>query len=357
MKRYRAHVLDVPKTPEVFAGGPRRSLGALGVVSTIALRCVPAFTCRGERADADSTTSSRCSTSTSRGTTTSSSTGSPTPNGCRPSRTTESRALPSRAPGEGVVQRGVPRERSRSRSLGTSSTARPVNDPDHLASAHEGDHARRVYREVVQGVRHAAARALLRDGVRRARAAVSDCLRELRSFIDSSGLLIQVPVEVRFVAADDIPLSMAAGRDERVRRVPRLRGSGVRAVLPRRRAHHGSARADGPTGGSSTSRPPRRSRRAIPSGPVPGRAATRSTPGASSRTPISTASSADAGASLAVGVPETFETPGNRRGVRGSGRSRRSPRRGPRPGPRRRGAATIRSWARRRPTATSAVTR
>ena len=45
------------------------------------------------------------------------------------------------------------------------------------------------------------------------RAAVSDCLRELRSFIDSSGLLIQVPVEVRFVAADDIPLSMASGRD------------------------------------------------------------------------------------------------------------------------------------------------
>ena len=45
------------------------------------------------------------------------------------------------------------------------------------------------------------------------RAAVSDCLRELRSFIDSSGLRIQVPVEVRFVAADDIPLSMASGRD------------------------------------------------------------------------------------------------------------------------------------------------
>ncbi|HMK10287.1 MAG TPA: D-arabinono-1,4-lactone oxidase, partial [Acidimicrobiales bacterium] len=36
---------------------------------------------------------------------------------------------------------------------------------------------------------------------------------ELRSFIDASGLQIQVPVEVRFVAGDDIPLSMASGRD------------------------------------------------------------------------------------------------------------------------------------------------
>ena len=45
------------------------------------------------------------------------------------------------------------------------------------------------------------------------RAAVVDCLRELRSFIDVSGLRIQVPVEVRFVTSDDIPLSMASGRD------------------------------------------------------------------------------------------------------------------------------------------------
>jgi L-gulono-1,4-lactone dehydrogenase len=45
------------------------------------------------------------------------------------------------------------------------------------------------------------------------RAVAVDCLRELRSFIDTSGLRIQVPVEVRFVAGDDIPLSMASGRD------------------------------------------------------------------------------------------------------------------------------------------------
>jgi L-gulono-1,4-lactone dehydrogenase len=45
------------------------------------------------------------------------------------------------------------------------------------------------------------------------REAVVPCIRDLRSFIDSSGLQIQFPVEVRFVAADDIPLSMASGRD------------------------------------------------------------------------------------------------------------------------------------------------
>ena len=52
-----------------------------------------------------------------------------------------------------------------------------------------------------------------RDGVRRA---PRRALREWCSFIDSSGLLIQAPVEVRFVAADDIPCSMAAGREQRV---------------------------------------------------------------------------------------------------------------------------------------------
>ncbi len=45
------------------------------------------------------------------------------------------------------------------------------------------------------------------------RVAIVECVRELRSFIDASGLKIQVPVEVRFVAGDDIPLSMASGRD------------------------------------------------------------------------------------------------------------------------------------------------
>jgi L-gulonolactone oxidase len=45
------------------------------------------------------------------------------------------------------------------------------------------------------------------------RAAAADALRELRSFIDRSGLLISFPVEVRFTAADDIPLSTAYGEE------------------------------------------------------------------------------------------------------------------------------------------------
>lgn len=43
------------------------------------------------------------------------------------------------------------------------------------------------------------------------RAAAVPALRELRSFIDRSGLRISFPVEVRFTAADDIPLSTAYG--------------------------------------------------------------------------------------------------------------------------------------------------
>ena len=38
-------------------------------------------------------------------------------------------------------------------------------------------------------------------------------LRRLKGFIDSSGLNISFPIEVRFVAADDLPLSPAQGRD------------------------------------------------------------------------------------------------------------------------------------------------
>ena len=44
-----------------------------------------------------------------------------------------------------------------------------------------------------------------------ARAHCADALRQLRAFIDTSGLQIGFPVEVRFVAGDDIPLSTAYG--------------------------------------------------------------------------------------------------------------------------------------------------
>lgn len=42
---------------------------------------------------------------------------------------------------------------------------------------------------------------------------VGEVLLALRDFIDNSDLRVSFPVEVRFVAADDIPLSMATGRD------------------------------------------------------------------------------------------------------------------------------------------------
>ena len=69
--------------------------------------------------------------------------------------------------GQGVVRRGVPRERGAEGRMARRPPL-PVDDPGDLAAAHEGHHTSRVDREVVQGVHDAAARALLRDGVRRA---------------------------------------------------------------------------------------------------------------------------------------------------------------------------------------------
>jgi L-gulonolactone oxidase len=45
------------------------------------------------------------------------------------------------------------------------------------------------------------------------RAAAAEAVRGVRSFIDSSGLNISFPIEVRFTAADDIPLSTAYGEE------------------------------------------------------------------------------------------------------------------------------------------------
>jgi L-gulonolactone oxidase len=45
------------------------------------------------------------------------------------------------------------------------------------------------------------------------RAAVPDALNRIRSLIDDNGMRIGFPVEVRFTAPDDIPLSTASGRD------------------------------------------------------------------------------------------------------------------------------------------------
>jgi L-gulonolactone oxidase len=45
------------------------------------------------------------------------------------------------------------------------------------------------------------------------RAAAADVVREVRAWIDASGLQITFPIEVRFTAADDIWLSTASGRE------------------------------------------------------------------------------------------------------------------------------------------------
>lgn len=45
------------------------------------------------------------------------------------------------------------------------------------------------------------------------RAAAAEALRRVVDLVETTGLLLSFPVEVRFTAADDIPLSMAHGRD------------------------------------------------------------------------------------------------------------------------------------------------
>ncbi|MEV6105086.1 D-arabinono-1,4-lactone oxidase [Streptomyces sp. NPDC051940] len=57
------------------------------------------------------------------------------------------------------------------------------------------------------------------------RAAAVGALRELRALVDSSGLRISFPVEVRVAPADDIPLSTASGRDSAYIAVHLYRGT------------------------------------------------------------------------------------------------------------------------------------
>ena len=45
------------------------------------------------------------------------------------------------------------------------------------------------------------------------RAACAEALNRIRRFVDESGLLLNFPVEVRFTAPDDIPLSTASERE------------------------------------------------------------------------------------------------------------------------------------------------
>jgi FAD/FMN-containing dehydrogenase len=69
-----------------------------------------------------------------------------------------------------------------------------------------------------------------------------EALNRVRTLVRSLGVPISFPVEVRIVAADDIPLSTGLRARDRVHRGARLSRYLVRPVLPRRRAHHGRLR-------------------------------------------------------------------------------------------------------------------
>ena len=143
---------------------------------------------------------------------------------------------------------------------------------------------------------------LLRDGVRHPqRAPGRGAQPGARRSCDRQGVQILFPVEVRVVAADDIPLSTAYGRDDRLHRGARLPGHRLRPVLPGRRGDHGRLRRPAPLGED-----------ALPDRRRPWRPATRagttfqamrrpaSTPTAASPAPTSTACSAPSGLNLAT---------------------------------------------------------
>ena len=76
----------------------------------------------------------------------------------------------------------------------------------------------------------------------------------VRELIDDEDLRVSFPVEVRFTAPDDIPLSTAHGRETCYIAVHMARGMPFERVLRRRRGDHGPASTGVRTGGSCTSR-------------------------------------------------------------------------------------------------------
>ena len=124
----------------------------------------------------------------------------------------------------------------------------------------------RVHGAELHGVRQSPARAVLRDGVRHpARAPGRGAQPGARAWCATLGVPISFPVEVRVVAADDIPLSTASGARPRTSRCTCTR---ARPTTSTSRASSTSwtTTAAGPTGASSTSRRPPRWRPATPAG-------------------------------------------------------------------------------------------
>ncbi len=133
---------------------------------------------------------------------------------------------------------------------------RPAVDP----TAGQGAPGRRpchLRRPELPRVRQPAAGALLRDGVRHpAIEAGAEALNRIRRFVDDAGLLLSFPVEVRFTAPDDIPLSTASGRPSRATSPSTsTEGMDYEPYFDGVEAHHGRTSAGDRTGASSTSRP------------------------------------------------------------------------------------------------------
>ena len=80
------------------------------------------------------------------------------------------------------------------------------------------------------------------------RAACSEALGRIRRFVEESGLLLNFPVEVRFTAADDIPLSTASGRESCYLAIHVFEGMELPPLLRGRRADHGRLRRASPLG-------------------------------------------------------------------------------------------------------------
>ena len=83
------------------------------------------------------------------------------------------------------------------------------------------------------------------------REACAEALNRVRKFVDQSGLNISFPVEVRFTAPDDIPLSTAYGRPSCYIAVHVYQGMQYQPVLRGGRGHHGRLRRPTPLGRAS----------------------------------------------------------------------------------------------------------
>ena len=275
---------------------PRGSaLGALGVVTEVTLRCVPAFTLRGVDAPAPlDEVLDALDELVDGAPTTSSSSPSPTAGSRSRARTTPSTRR--RAPRAARARRTSTTSCWRNHALRGALPARPrarrarSRALNRLAARVAG--TERARRPLRPDLRQPAARALHGDGVRAAarRARPRRCARCRREAERFAGRLpARGALRRRATTRCSSP---AGGRDTALRRGPRVPRHGVGAATsaPSRRSPTPTAAAR--TGASATSRPRRRSRPRYPGGTASRPCARGSTPTACSPTPTPTACSA-----------------------------------------------------------------